>query len=104
MVGMDAPPKLVADVRAAIAATPRATLAVRMHEALTVDVRSTLASLEMPVTCIVAAQDRLVPDRAAREAAMLAKRGSVLSFDSPHLVLQVKACAAASVIAGAAGT
>lgn len=70
----------------------------------TVDVRAALASLEMPVTCIVASQDRLVPDRAAREAASLARRGSVVSLDGPHLVLQVKAREAASVIAGAAGT
>jgi pimeloyl-ACP methyl ester carboxylesterase len=104
MVGMDAPPELVAGVRAAIAATPRATLAARMHEALTGDVRATLASLEIPVTCIVATQDRLVPDRAAREAATLARRGSVVSFDGPHLILQVRARAAASVIAAAAGT
>lgn len=104
LASIDTPPALIADVRAAIAATPRATLARRMHEVLTVDARAALASLEMPVTCIVATQDRLVPERAAREAAMLARRGTVVSLDAPHLVLQVRARAAARVIAGAAGT
>jgi pimeloyl-[acyl-carrier protein] methyl ester esterase len=104
LASLDTPPTLIAEVRAAIAATPRATLAARMHEVLTVDIRAALASLEMPVTCIVATQDRLVPDGAAREPAMLARRGTIVSLDAPHLVLQVRARAAASVIAAAAGT
>src|SRR5262249_55159861 len=94
MVGDDAPPGLVAEVRAAIAATPRATLGARMDALLRVDVRAEVAALPMPVTCIVATADRLVPERAAREPASLAKRGSVVKLDAPHLVLQTRARAA----------
>jgi len=99
MLGADAPAPLTAQLRAAIDQCPPSTLAARMRAVLCVDVRAQVADLPMPITAVVGTRDRLVPGPVAREPALLARHGHVVTLDAPHLVLQRRPREVATLLA-----
>lgn len=98
MVGRDADDALVDDVARAIRETPRETIAARLRTLAALDVSEDARALACPVTAIVATHDRLVPRRAAEEAARLAARGRIETIEGPHLLAQRCPLAVAAVI------
>jgi pimeloyl-ACP methyl ester carboxylesterase len=99
MLGADADASLVGDVRAAIAATPRETIAARLASLAALDARSEALALPRPLTAVVATRDRLVVEARAAEPGRLAPRGEVVPIDGPHLLAQARARQLAALVA-----
>jgi pimeloyl-ACP methyl ester carboxylesterase len=98
MTGRDADAALIEALRDAIRSVPPATTAARVASLASLDVRETAASLSMPVTALVATNDRLVPRAVAEEPARLAPRGRVIVIEGPHLLAQARPHAVADAI------
>jgi pimeloyl-ACP methyl ester carboxylesterase len=63
-------------------------------------VREALASLSIPILCLVAKHDRLIPRSAARVIERRAPAARVVALDAPHCLLQCVPGPAAQVILG----
>jgi pimeloyl-[acyl-carrier protein] methyl ester esterase len=68
-----------------------AVLRRRLVSAIRVDARKAVAGLEVPVLCLRASQDRIVPFASASMVASLARDGRVVDIDGPHFLLQAAA-------------
>jgi len=95
MVGADASDESVTSVHDAIARVPAEVMADRVRQVLSVDVRETLATLEVPVISIRAQHDRLVRPTSAPEAHAELR---AVSIDAPHLALHARPAESARVI------
>lgn len=87
LVGPDAPPALVDEVRAAIASVPSAVLAARLAEVLRADAGAWLARSSAPLLDLRGTADRLVPERCHRRVAA-ARPAAVARVAGPHFLLQ----------------
>lgn len=88
MLGMDADDALLEEVREAIAATPRETLAARLGCLAGLDATERLRALPARLTVVAATDDRLVPFERAAQPARLARRGELVCLAGPHLLAQ----------------
>ena len=85
-------------LRAAIASVPAQVLASRLHSVTTVDVRTQLAAVGVPILQLVAARDRLVPPRSSQEIEKHAPGVTSVVIEAPHMLLQCRPDAAAQEI------
>ena len=91
-------PLLRAELDAVLAQIPVPVLHRRALAALGCDVRSTLASLGVPVLCLVPTRDRLIRRSASDEMVVLARHARSVRIDAPHFVFQTAAAACAEAI------
>ncbi|MCA8981978.1 MAG: alpha/beta hydrolase [Planctomycetes bacterium] len=75
--------------RVAVREASPEVLAARVREALAVDVREELRAVRCPVLYLVAARDRIVAKRCAREVAALRPGAVVETLDAGHPLLQL---------------
>lgn len=90
LVGRSASDELVERVRVVIATVPAPTLAARLRNVLSVDVRPSLAKCKVPILYLRGTEDRIIRDvsmKALVEAATI--RVKVNQIAAPHLLLQV---------------
>jgi len=66
----------------------RSVLRTRMEATLRVDVLGKCADLKVPLLCIRATRDRVVPGTAAAAICNVAPQAQVLDVPAPHFVLQ----------------
>ena len=88
LVGADAPPSLLAAVRAAIASVKPKVLAERLRAVLTCDVRGAVREIQVPALYIRAEQDRLVGASCAEELERINPQIVTAPLNGPHLLLQ----------------
>ena len=100
LVGPDAPPSLLATVRAAVSSVQPKVLAARLRAVLACDVRAELGQVAVPVLYIQAKQDRLVSAACLEELRRIKPQMAVAELDGPHLLLQREPRRAAEVVAG----
>jgi pimeloyl-ACP methyl ester carboxylesterase len=89
-VGRSASDELVERVRVVIATVPAPTLAARLRNVLSVDVRPSLAKCKVPILYLRGTEDRIIRDvsmKALVEAVTI--RVKVNQIAAPHLLLQV---------------
>lgn len=98
MIGRDADEALVGEVRAAIEATPRETIARRLEVLAALDATPDARALVAPLRVVVATHDRLVSEPRATEAARLARTAEVVRIEGPHLLAQARARALATFL------
>jgi pimeloyl-ACP methyl ester carboxylesterase len=67
---------------------PAKTIRSRLEAVADCDVREALASLSLPIMCLVATHDRLIPRAAARLLRRQAPAASFIEIDAPHCLLQ----------------
>lgn len=79
--------ELRALMKEAHASTPPAVLASRVRMSLAVDVRTELAECPVPILCIAASHDRVVPPANARMIERLRPDARVREVAGPHLAL-----------------
>ena len=96
-------PAVVRDVRHAMARVEPAVLQARIDAVATVDVRSDLTAVGVPVTYIRATRDRLVGTRSLQEIQALRPELEVVELDGPHLIAQVRPLRVAEVIRDVVG-
>jgi len=99
VLGRYANSALTGAIAAALKPLSAATLRARLRAVLTVDKRQALAQLQLPLLYLQASSDRLVPDRAAAEVSVHAKRARTEVIEGAHFLLQTSAHAAAESIA-----
>jgi len=88
LVGPDAPDSLHIAVRAAIRAVKPRVLAARLRQVLTVDARTELEKVTVPVLYIQAPQDRLVGPSCLKEIQHIKPQIVVTQTKGPHLIIQ----------------
>ena len=75
-------------LRSTLSTLSAAALRRRLEAVLEVDARSEVGSLNVPVLCLRATGDRVVPPSAAEEIAATAQSGSIEDVPGPHFLLQ----------------
>ena len=88
LIGADAPPSLLAEVKAAITRVTIEVLTVRLGEVLDCDVFEELGRVEVPILYLRAKRDRLIADRCSMEIQRIQALTVVEMIDGPHLILQ----------------
>ena len=87
LVGADAPRALLDALRDARSTVAPDTLARRIREGVDVDARRDLADIRVPILCISASADRLVPHRATDEIRSLRPDATYVELAAPHVLL-----------------
>lgn len=100
LLGRWSSPALRTALGAALASVDADVLRRRAMAALGVDVAAQARALVLPTLCLHAAHDRLLPARCQRHLSALLPAQASTSLDGPHLMLQARPEAAATVIAG----
>ena len=88
LVGPDAPPSLLATVRAAVSSVQPKVLAARLRAVLGCDVRAELGRVAVPVLYLQAKEDRLVSAACLEELRRIKPQMAVAALEGPHLLLQ----------------
>jgi pimeloyl-ACP methyl ester carboxylesterase len=70
----------------------------RAQEALLIDRTPQLASIRVPVLCLHASEDQLISARATKQLADRIANSSVIAFDAPHFLLQVRPLESAAAV------
>jgi pimeloyl-ACP methyl ester carboxylesterase len=71
-----------------LSSVPPATMQHRLEAVADCDVRETLARVRVPILCLVAKHDRLIPRSAASAIQKRAPAATVVELDAPHCLLQ----------------
>jgi pimeloyl-[acyl-carrier protein] methyl ester esterase len=100
LVGPEAPPALIASLRAAISCVRPKVLAARVLAVLDCDVRQAASQVDVPTLYLQPTQDRLVSKSMADELQRLIPHLTVTRLDGPHLILQQKPRCSAKAITG----
>jgi pimeloyl-[acyl-carrier protein] methyl ester esterase len=88
LVGPNAPPALATAVHRAIVTVKAKVLAGRLRSALACDARRELSQIVVPILCLRAKQDRVVPVSCLEEIRRIRPDVVVSEIDGPHLILQ----------------
>jgi pimeloyl-ACP methyl ester carboxylesterase len=81
-----------------LSSVPAKTIRSRIEAVADCDVREALAGIRLPIMCLVARHDRLIPKAAARLIRQHAPAATLLEIDAPHCLLQCEARQAAAKI------
>jgi len=81
-----------------LSSVPAKTIRSRLEAVADCDVRAALASVRLPILCLVATHDRLIPRAAARLIQQQAPAATVIEIDAPHCLLQCEPRPAAAQI------
>ena len=90
LVGPDADPALLEEVRAAISSAPADLLFERLQAIVAVDARASLRDCQLPLLSIRATRDRLLSQRVSRALKVDCPQLIEVAIDGPHLLLQVR--------------
>jgi pimeloyl-ACP methyl ester carboxylesterase len=81
-----------------LASVPAKTIRSRLEAVADCDVRAALASVRLPILCLVATYDRLIPRAAARLIQEHAPAATLIEIEAPHCLLQCEPRPAAAKI------
>lgn len=98
MLGMDASPQELAEVRAALETVSRRVLADRLRAISMVDVRRNFATVEAPLLYLAGSRDRLVGPKTRSDLSRLRPEMMTAVLDAPHMVLQRSPVEAARIV------
>jgi pimeloyl-ACP methyl ester carboxylesterase len=99
LVGADAPPRLLASLRAAVSSVKPDVLSARLRAVLACDVRKAAGQIQVPILYIRADQDRLVSFGSMEELRQVRPQMEVTVVEGPHLLLQREPQRTAEVVA-----
>jgi pimeloyl-ACP methyl ester carboxylesterase len=98
LLGDDAPHHEVRRALEVVGSVAPGVLAARVREILRTDTADELAACQVPLLYLRGRQDRLVPDSAVERVRRARPDLAYRELDGPHLLLQRRAAAAATVI------
>lgn len=98
LLGRNAPRALRDELRRALSRVDPATLRARLRAVIDVDVSAELARVRVPILCLRATRDRVVPRAAAKWIVTVAPHTRVIDIDAPHLLLQAAPAESATAI------
>lgn len=98
VLGRFATPALEELVKRANAMVAPAVRRTRLRSLAPLDVSATLRSLTLPILCLRATEDRVVPAREARHMQAVNPRIRVVDFEAPHMLMMAQPRAAAATI------
>lgn len=98
LLGRWATPGLRDALQTALAQVAAPVLRERLRAVLDVDMRASVPGVAVPVLCLQASDDRLLPARAQREWVRLLPHAQQHTLAGPHLLLQANPQAAADVV------
>jgi pimeloyl-[acyl-carrier protein] methyl ester esterase len=81
-----------------LSGVPAKTIRSRLEAVADCDVREALASIRLPIMCLVGRHDRLIPKAAARLIQQQAPAVSLVEIEAPHCLLQCEPQQAAKAI------
>ena len=98
LLGQFATATLRSTLSHAVSEVSSVALKARLKAVLKVNVSDELASITVPILCLCASHDRVVPRRAAELITQLNPRARVKQIDAPHFLLQAAPAEASNVI------
>ncbi|MCE9638439.1 MAG: alpha/beta hydrolase [Planctomycetes bacterium] len=98
LLGQNAPRALRDELRRALSRIDPTTLRARLRAVIDVDVSAELARVRVPVLCLRATRDRVVPRAAANWIVTVAPQTRAIDIDASHMLLQAAPAAAATAI------
>jgi pimeloyl-[acyl-carrier protein] methyl ester esterase len=98
LVGSNADPRLIEEVRAALSRVGPEVMENRLREVTTCDVRAELGEIQMPILYIQAKHDRLVLASSLKEIRKLNSNVEWAVVDGPHLLFQKEPRESAEII------
>ncbi len=104
VLGRFSTPETRTKIRDAISSLSAATLRSRIRSVIDVDVRDQLKQVKVPVLCLRARRDRLIPRASSVEITGLCPRGHTAEIDGPHFLLLCKPIECAGVVRDFAST
>jgi pimeloyl-ACP methyl ester carboxylesterase len=100
LLGRSADPIIAREVASVIDEVPAAVTAMRVREALAVDVTGPLRRLDVPILYLRGRRDHIiVPARNARQIARLGRDVRIREFGTSHMILQTRPGESATAIA-----
>ncbi|MBI3269433.1 MAG: alpha/beta hydrolase [Planctomycetes bacterium] len=103
LLGFDPPPALKALLLEALSTPSTAVLSLRLRELLAVDATAELRGCPVPILCLAAARDRVLPGSAYAHVLDAFPAAKSVTLDGPHLLLQRAPRAAAEAVRAFAG-
>jgi pimeloyl-[acyl-carrier protein] methyl ester esterase len=88
LVGLCAPPLLIASVQAAISSVKPEVLSARLRAVLTCDARAELEQIPVPILYLQAKNDRLVKGSSLNEIRRIKPKIVATVIQGPHLLFQ----------------
>jgi pimeloyl-ACP methyl ester carboxylesterase len=98
LVGPDASPGLLSAVKSAISSVQPEVLSARFSAVLDCDARGDLSRVAVPILCLQAQKDRLVPAFSLDEIRRIKPLVTVREISGPHLLFQRRSEEAAEVL------
>jgi pimeloyl-ACP methyl ester carboxylesterase len=99
LVGPAAPTSLLSSVQKAVASVRPKVLSLRLAAILGCDAREALGQVAVPILCLQASQDRLIPSACLEEIRRIQPQVAVATIEGPHLLLQREPQQAAEIVA-----
>jgi pimeloyl-[acyl-carrier protein] methyl ester esterase len=99
LIGLNAPPSLLATVRAAVSSVKPKVLSARVRAALVCDMRAELCQVAVPILYLQAAQDRLIDELCLEEIRRIKPQTIVTVIVGPHLIFQSEPQRTAGIVA-----
>jgi pimeloyl-ACP methyl ester carboxylesterase len=90
LIGPNPPEPLQASVRPAVSSVKPSVLTARLRAVLSCDAREALSHIAVPILCIQATKDKVVPKSCLEEIQRIKPDIRVAQIDGPHLILQRK--------------
>jgi pimeloyl-ACP methyl ester carboxylesterase len=88
LLGPDAPPQLISELRSAVARVHPNVLSMRLRAILKCDVRASIGQITVPILYLRPNHDALVPAQCVDEMRQIKPHVQVAHIDGPHLLLQ----------------
>lgn len=98
LLGRYSDPALHSALSRALATLSPRVLRARLREVVQVDVTNQLATITLPVLCLQARNDHLVPASAAAKLSRANSRVQIETIDGPHFLLQSCPAQAAAIV------
>jgi pimeloyl-ACP methyl ester carboxylesterase len=98
LLGRFATTPLIEAVRTTFDEVPTQTFKARLGAVARTDMRPALANVHVPVLCLRATEDRLVPRRCADAIVRVATQTRIVDIEAPHMLLEVVPAAAADAV------
>lgn len=98
LLGRFSTPYLESTFRSALSQVPASVLRARIKAVVNVDVTARLREIRIPLLCLVADQDEVVPRATATYIAEVVPTAQIVVIAGPHFLLQAAPVAAAAAI------
>jgi pimeloyl-ACP methyl ester carboxylesterase len=98
LLGPDAPPQLISELRSVVARVHPTVLSMRLRAIMKCDVRASIGQITVPILYLRPNHDALIPAECLEELSRIKPQIQVARIHGPHLILQREPIACAKAV------